>query len=75
MKYKKIKFDKWILFCVICFFIISILSIFSAGLIIDKRDLFTKQIMWYCIGFIIILIMMKIKNEIIIKKIWYIDII
>lgn len=75
MKYKKIKFDKWILFCVICFFIISILSIFSAGLIIDKRDLFTKQIMWYCIGFIIILIMMKIKNEIIIKKIWYIYII
>lgn len=70
MKLKNFKIDKWLLIIVILFSIISTLTIGSAQLLINRTDLMTKQIMWYAIGFILILIVMKIKNDFFIKYTW-----
>lgn len=70
MKLKNFKIDKWLLIIVILFSIISTLTIGSAQLLINRTDLMTKQIMWYAIGFILIFIVMKIKNEFFIKYTW-----
>lgn len=70
MKLRYYKVDKWLLFSIIMFFIISVLTIFSAQHLINSNDLFYKQCMWYSIGFVVIFFMMKIKNNFIIKHIW-----
>ena len=70
MKLKNFKIDKWLLIIVILFSIISTLTIGSAQILINRTDLMTKQIMWYLIGFILIFIVMKIKNEFFIKYTW-----
>lgn len=70
MKLKNFKIDKWLLIIVILFSIISTLTIGSAQILINRTDLMTKQIMWYAIGFILIFIVMKIKNEFFIKYTW-----
>lgn len=67
---KKIK--KILIILVITLALASIYSIYSASLILGNNysDLWIKQIIWYIIGFIIILIIYKIKNEFIFKYIW-----
>jgi rod shape determining protein RodA len=70
MKLKKIKIDKILLITVILFSLISIITIGSAQILINRTDLMTKQIMWYIIGFILIFIIMKIKNDFFIKYAW-----
>lgn len=70
MKLKNFKIDKWLLIIVILFSIISTLTIGSAQILINRTDLMTKQIMWYTIGFILIIIVMKIKNDFFIKYTW-----
>ena len=70
MKLKDFKIDKWLLIIVILFSIISVLTIGSAQILINRTDLMNKQIMWYGIGFILILIVMKIKNDFFIKHTW-----
>lgn len=70
MKLNKYKVDKWILIIIILFSIISTLTIGSAQILINRTDLMTKQIMWYAIGFLLIFIVMKIKNDFFIKYIW-----
>ena len=70
MKLKDFKIDKWLLIIVILFSIISTLTIGSAQILINRTDLMTKQIMWYAIGFILIFIVMKIKNDFFIKYTW-----
>lgn len=57
------------------FFLISILSIYSASKYLTINNLVIKQVMFYFIGIIIILVMLKIKNNIFIKYAWLIYII
>ncbi len=70
MKLKNFKIDKWLLIIIILFSIVSVLTIGSAQILINRTDLMTKQIMWYVIGFILIFIVMKIKNDFFIKYTW-----
>lgn len=70
MKLKDFKIDKWLLIIVILFSIISTLTIGSAQILINRTDLMAKQIMWYLIGFGLIFIIMKIKNDFFIKYTW-----
>ena len=70
MKLYNYKVDKWLLFSIILFFIISVSTIFSAQNLIGSNDLVFKQVMWYIIGFIFIFFMMKFKNKFIIKHVW-----
>lgn len=67
----KYKVDKGILIAVIIFAIISVVTIYSAqGLLAkDMQNLYTKQIMWYGIGFVVAYLIMFIGNEFIIKHI------
>lgn len=70
MKLHDFKIDKWLLIIVILFSIISIITIGSAQQLIGVKDLMLKQLIWYCIGFIIIFVIMKIKNNFFINHIW-----
>ncbi len=75
MKLKNFKVDKWLLIILLLFSTISILTIGSAQKLIYENDLMTRQIIWYIIGFILIIIVMKIKNNFFIKNIWILYII
>lgn len=67
---KKIKnIDIIIPLCILCFMLISIISIKSASILVDSSFsmLYVKQLSWYFIGFIILVMLLIIKNE----KIYY----
>lgn len=51
--------------CLLIFFIISISTIFSAQSIISKvfSNLYTKQLMWYILGFLFFFAVRNIENE------------
>ena len=67
----RFKVDKGILLTIIIFAIISIITIYSAQGILtkDMQNLYTKQIMWYGIGFIVAYLIMFIGNNFILKHI------
>lgn len=67
----KYKVDKGILIALIIFAVISVISIYSAQGILasDMQNLYTKQIMWYVVGFIVVYLIMFIGNDFIIKHI------
>ena len=67
----KYKVDKGILIALIIFAVISVISIYSAQGILasDMQNLYTKQIMWYVVGFIVAYLIMFIGNDFIIKHI------
>ena len=71
---KKYKFDKSILFFIFVFFIISVISIYSAQMYLSPTlgNLSLKQGFWYLIGFIIIFIIIKLNNSFFYKYAWYI---
>lgn len=72
MKRKTI-FNKTIIFCLIMFFIISIISIYSTLEYISVSDnILIKQIIFYIIGFFIIGILFSVKTEVLIKYSFYI---
>ena len=70
----KYKLDKSLIFFLFIFFIISLISIFSASIYLSKTlgNLVLKQAMWYLVGIIFIFIIIKIGNEKIYKYAWYI---
>ena len=70
MNLRKYKIDKSLILLIISFSIISTITIGSAQILINKTDLMTKQMVWYGLGFLLIMIVMKIKNEFFIKYIW-----
>lgn len=72
MKHSKYKVDPYLLGCIICFAIISILTIYSAQTILKEeyQNLALKQGIWYIIGFGIAYLIMYIKNENILKYTW-----
>lgn len=67
----KYKVDNGILFSIIAFAIISIITIFSAQGLLDNsmQNLYLKQILWYSIGFVLAYFIMFIGNHIIFKNI------
>ena len=66
------KYNKFLIVLLIILAITSIYSIYSASIILGSRyaDLWFKQVIWYVIGFLIILIIHKIKNDFIFNHIW-----
>ena len=57
---------------ILIFFIFSILSLYNAQNMIHVDNLIVKQIIWYILGIILILIIKKIGNNFLIDKIIYV---
>lgn len=60
-----------LLVIIFLFVIISLISIYSAQNILNESGLVTKQVIWYLIGFIIVSIIILMKNNFIYEKIWF----
>ncbi len=72
----KYKVDIWIVFCIIVFAIISIITIGSAEkLLVDTNSLALKQGLWYLVGFLLIYFIMILGNKFIFKNAWILYII
>lgn len=69
------KVDKWLLITIFLFSIISVFSIGSAQILIGANDLMFRQVVWYLVGFVLIILIMRIKNDFFIKYSWVIYII
>lgn len=74
IKLRKFKFYKTLIFCILLFMIISIITINSAMTYLSSSlgNLALKQLIWYIIGWIIIGIIIKISNKKIYQSVWYI---
>lgn len=70
----KYKLNKKLILFILIFYIISIISIYSASMYLSPSlgNLVIKQSSWYIIGIIAIIIIIKLKNETIYKYTWYI---
>lgn len=67
----KFRMDKTILIPILIFIVISIISIYNAEkLLTDINYYYIKQLIWYIIGFCLILLIMKFGNDIIYKYAW-----
>ena len=66
----KYKVDLVLVFSIIIFFMLSIFSISSAQDLIPENNLVIRQIIWYIVGFILILIIMYKGNNILYKSAW-----
>ena len=64
MKKNTVKYQ--IIIPLIFFFVISYISIYSASKSFSSSDILTKQVIWYIIGFLVILITSKVKCKMII---------
>ena len=66
---KHIKIDKSLVLFLILFFCISILSIYSASIYLSSSlgNLVFKQISWYILGIIMIILLLKLKLDFILK--------
>ena len=73
-KISKYKVDISFIIILFIFFIISLISIYSAQSLISNNTLITKQILWYIAGFVLIYFIMFIGNDYIFRNswIWYI---
>ena len=68
----KIKINKSIIIFLVLFAIVSILSIYSASLYTSKElgNLALKQLVWYIVGFLVILTIIKVKNDFFQQNAW-----
>lgn len=71
-KISKYKIDKGVLFPLILFALISILTIYSAGSILPSylQDLALRQALWYLVGFILAYFIMFVGNDFIYEHVW-----
>lgn len=67
------KVDLGLIISLLCFFIISLLTINSAQKLLPsyQHTLVIKQAIWYIIGFVLALLIMRIGNNFIYKNIWW----
>lgn len=70
MRLRNYKVNKWLWVTLILFAVISVLTIGSAQRLIGVNDLMSRQAIWYGVGIILILIVMRIKNEFFLKYTW-----
>jgi len=75
MKLRNYRVNKWLLVTIFLFAVISIFTIGSAQRLIGVDDLMKRQIIWYSVGFLLIIFVMKIKNDFFIKYTWILYII
>lgn len=68
----KVKLDKSILWFILGFFIISIISIYCAALYTSKDlgNLALKQAVWYGVGIVIVIGVVRLGNEFIYQNAW-----
>lgn len=74
IKLSKLKFDKHLLLILFLFSLISIITIYSAQNILPNYmdKIFIKQILWYILGFLIIIGLLKININFFYDNIWII---
>lgn len=75
MKLRNYRVNKWLIICIFLFSLISIFTIGSAQRLIGADDLMKRQIIWYLVGFVLIFLVMRIKNDFFIKYTWILYII
>ncbi len=68
----KRKFDLGILIPLLCFAVISLITIYSASTYISATlgNLVFKQILWYVAGMIFVMFLLRFKNDYLYKNIW-----
>ena len=71
---KKYNINKFLLLSLFIYLIISLLSINSASMYLSPTlgNLPLKQFYWYIVGFVLIIIISRINNDILYKYAWYI---
>ena len=68
----KYKVDLSIILCIILFAFISVVTIGSAEKLLDEStNLVLKQIIWYVVGFGLVLLVMFIGNHLLYKNAWF----
>ena len=68
----KYKVDLSIILCIILFAFISVVTIGSAEKLLDESsNLVLKQIIWYVVGFGLVLLVMFIGNHLLYKNTWF----
>lgn len=74
IKLKKFKLNVPIMICILLFMIISILTIYSSMLYLPNYlgNLALKQFLFYLLGFVIVLTIIKISNQTLYQYAWYI---
>jgi len=74
IKLKKFKLNIPITICIFLFMIISILTIYSSMLYLSSSlgNLALKQFFFYVVGFLLILVLIKISNQTLYQYAWYI---
>lgn len=74
IRIRKFKLNVPIIICIFLFMIISILTIYSSMLYLSSNlgNLALKQFFFYVIGFLLILILIKISNQMLYQYAWYI---
>ena len=70
----RFKIDKALVLYIVLFFVTSIISIYCASMYLSPSlgNLVIKQSLWYIIGIIFIIAIIKLKNQTIYKYTWYI---
>ncbi len=73
-KLKKFKFHKSLMISILLFMIISTATIFSSMTYLSASlgNLAIKQLLWYFVGFIMIIIIIQLSNKKIYQYVWYI---
>ena len=68
----KFQVDKFILIPLICFAIISLMTLFGASSILSSAldNVVLKQSLWYIFGFILAYLVMTIGNQAIFRSAW-----
>lgn len=74
IRFKKFKFDKPLIICILLFMLISILTIYSSMTYLPNYlgNLALKQFIWYSFGWLFILFLIKISNDTLYQYAWYI---
>lgn len=71
---KKYKLDTKLVICILLFMAISVITIYSAMMYLSSNlgNLALKQLLWYGLGFLVCIFIIKISNKTIYKYAWYI---
>lgn len=67
----KYKVDRVLLLIILLFMIISIITIYSAEKMSGNPILYMKQLLWYMAGWIIVFVILSLKNHFFIKNSFY----
>lgn len=68
----KKKIDLGIIVPLLCFAVISLITIYSASTYISVAlgNLALKQLLWYLVGMVLVFVLLKIKNDYLYRNVW-----